>query len=906
MRAFAFAFSREAAGMELMDGRVFLGWDEPLLEKVLDWLWARREEMPGMCVVVPTAQAGRRLREGLAERGGCLAPRMVTPGYFLLTPEAAPASAEVLAWVEALEDVVDWSRYANLFPSPPGVDESSGWALPLAKSLSELERAMQESAVTLEWAARCLADSVESERWDELAALWRLKERRLADWGLMGRSRLLQNLVKEGVGERVVLAGVPDLPEAVRKRLSKADPIVLIGAPEEEAGNFDEVGRPEEKRWEERDLDWPDSGQVEVVADPHQQAECAVRAVAERKISSSDLALGSADDETAEELVRAFARHGWVVHNPAGGGIAGSRAWLSAWQAWLSKPDVACAIDLLGLKASVRLAGGQRAQRVRALSRARDEWLIRDREDLDRVIALDGRARESLEEASETLRKLENARRIFLSRPFGPAMKDVLEWVDREVDWPEVREWLVAMEKVMSVVKRDGVFWLNLLLDEVGDSVKPLAEGRAVDVQGWLELLHEPGRHLVVCGMNEGRVPSSPASDAWLTEGVRSTLGLTTDGRRAARDAYVFEAITRAREEDSVDVFLAKSSLGGDSLLPSRLLMRARGGELARRVKHLFQEVEPPDAGMSWTLDWKWNPPEARPMERLSVTAFSDYLVCPTRFYFHHVIRASSRDPERVEWNARDFGNVCHVVLENWANDSEAVDFSKSEALEAWLHEELDRVVAGRFGGKVPLAIRIQMEGLRQRLSWFAIKQACERASGWRVEAVEKDFQRSLGAVTLSGKVDRIDRHEDGRKRVLDYKTFAKLKDVEKEHRSKVTKATVFPEHLKEVEEVLCQDAKGKVMRWTNLQVPLYTWAIPDVTECGYFVLGSSEKQVGLSLWKEISSEDLESAVRCAKWVVEQVQSGVFGPPATKVKYDDYEILTAGRTMVEMMKGVQA
>ena len=41
------------------------------MEVLLDWLWERRNEMPGMLVVVPTAQSGRRLREGLAERGGC-------------------------------------------------------------------------------------------------------------------------------------------------------------------------------------------------------------------------------------------------------------------------------------------------------------------------------------------------------------------------------------------------------------------------------------------------------------------------------------------------------------------------------------------------------------------------------------------------------------------------------------------------------------------------------------------------------------------------------------------------------------------------------------------------------------------------------------------------------------------
>ena len=48
--------------------RVCLGWDRPFLLRAVEWLLARRDELPRMLVVVPTAQGGRRLREALAER----------------------------------------------------------------------------------------------------------------------------------------------------------------------------------------------------------------------------------------------------------------------------------------------------------------------------------------------------------------------------------------------------------------------------------------------------------------------------------------------------------------------------------------------------------------------------------------------------------------------------------------------------------------------------------------------------------------------------------------------------------------------------------------------------------------------------------------------------------------------
>ena len=49
--------------------------------------------------------------------------------------------------------------------------------------------------------------------------------------------------------------------------------------------------------------------------------------------------------------------------------------------------------------------------------------------------------------------------------------------------------------------------------------------------------------------------------------------------------------------------------------------------------------------------------------------------------------------------------------------------------------------------------------------------KAAERAAGWRTVQVEWAFRVPLGPLELRGKIDRIDRHPDGRVRVIDYKT---------------------------------------------------------------------------------------------------------------------------------------
>ena len=903
-----------------MPERFFLGWDRPFLGPLTEWLLARREELPGMLLVVTTAQGGRRLREALAEAAGALlAPKVVTPGYFLRTEDAAPESIELLAWVEMLEGIRDWETFETAFPLPPGEGEAPGWALGLARSLAGLRTSLQEDALTIADAARELSKTVEAERWQALAELEKRVERKLSQWGYASRSaRLARMRVAAPAGiRRIVFAGVPDFPGAVKKWLmhSPVPVTILIGAPDSEEAMFDELGRPRFKGsekdapgyWNERPVAWPDEGHgsVTLTADPRQQAGDALRLAAAAATPSDQLALGSADEQTAGELVRSFGRAGWRLHDPSHAPPSPLSTWLAAWRGYLSAPGAASAIDLLGLSQSGALTGGKRAQRVEALSMARDKWLARDRADLNaaKALTIREREREQLELAAETLEKLESTRGSFLREGFHRGMQRLMARIDPGGKQSgEVLAWLEATAALRERVDRDAGFWIDVLRATLPEPIALPPEDRVLDVQGWLELFHEPGPHLIVCGMNEGMVPGRASTDAWMPEGTRKLLELSHDASRAARDAYLLTAMIESRRKAGrVDLLLAKAGAGGEALLPSRLLLASPEEDLPARVTLLFREIEPPDSSLAWTLDeaWKWRPAPLVKDARINVTGFSDYLTCPFRFYLKHVAQMAEPEPERVEWNARDFGNIAHIVLERWALDEVANDYSKAEAIEAWVHASLDQVIEERFGNKVPLAVRIQRESLRQRLSWFARVQAVERVNGWRIEEVEKRFEVEIDGVTVVGRVDRIERHEDGRRRVLDYKTGASGSAVEIAHRTGVVASTKLPLHLENVPAILCTSADGKPKRWKNLQVPLYSAALADVDELGYFSLGATESEVKLSLWEGFSRADRDSAMDCAKWVIGKVRERVFWPPAEKADYDDYVSLGLGRSLNE-------
>jgi len=129
--------------------RTFLGWDGPVVEKVCRRLLPRDGTLPidlgHLLVVVPTRQAGRRLRQKLAETAAelgsaVLAPRVVQPSFFMQAdprpPNIAGPAAIKTAWVSVLVGA-DVTKLQGLFPVEPP-DAGFRWALRTGELIQRL------------------------------------------------------------------------------------------------------------------------------------------------------------------------------------------------------------------------------------------------------------------------------------------------------------------------------------------------------------------------------------------------------------------------------------------------------------------------------------------------------------------------------------------------------------------------------------------------------------------------------------------------------------------------------------------------------------------------------------------------------------------------------------------------
>lgn len=900
--------------------RHFLPWDRPLLPQAVAWLaegWQadRPLDLSRTLIVVPTRQSGRRLREALAtaaaERGqGVLAPRVVTPEVLLnldAPADTAPRLVSLLTWVETFL-AVSLEDYRAVFPVDPPV-RNFGWALRLAREFTRLQSALAEGGLGLaDVTARAGADFPEAARWEAMGRLEDLQASRLADLGLRDAQAVKIALARRPPAldfDRIVILATPDpMPLALEALAGQARRIpveVVIFAPAAEARHFDPWGRPlavsqpsdGAADWTKRELALPDfAGRVRLAADPDAQAE-ALAALARASLPlNGRLGLGVADPEVLAPLENALARAGLTAFNPEGRprrhdalyGLLAALAGLAAAPEFAAVTALARCPDILAwlrarlgpsfspaqMLAELDALHARHLPPTLAAARLHGAHFPAASAALEEIAAL----RATLvtgsfpANASAALAAIFSPRRV----EAGGTLADSAEC------WMTIlRETAHALATVPSVRPSLAEAWEWVLQEFAGTVVTAERPAEALDLLGWLELLWEDAPHLAVAGFNEGRVPDAVQGDVFLPEALRARLGLKTNAARLARDAYLLSALVASRPDGRVDLFYGKTTRVGDPLRPSRLLLACPEVELPARVEWLFQPLPPSRPGLPWSRAWRLRPRRVAPLKRISVTGLRDWLSCPFRFYLRHGLRMSAVDPGKAELDAGDFGTLLHVALQEMGTTFR--DCTDAAELTDFLLARFERAAAAQYGAELTLPLLVQFESARQRLRAVAAVEAKERADGWRTERVEWTFEIPLGPLTLRGKIDRLDRHPDGRVRVLDYKTGDTARAPAQTHLRPARR-----DEAARAEWNFWTDAAGKPRVWTDLQLPLYRRAVlaewGAAVTCGYFNLPKAAGETAVSPWTDYTPDLQAAAERCAEGVAAAVAAGTFWPPA--------------------------
>ncbi|HJT31210.1 MAG TPA: PD-(D/E)XK nuclease family protein, partial [Pirellulales bacterium] len=345
--------------------RIFLGWKQPALTSVADFLFERYASANEACfsdvvVALPGARATRRLLEVLVEeaerRSAALVPPcIVTLGHLPEELYDSPARmagplARQLAWAAALDDIAPnllcrltgeagaddegrepaqknaASRAANGRPvperkpperaSPRTTATLSSQRLGLAEVIERLHDDLAGHGLRFADAVACVErfDAAEAERWHALAAAQTAYESRLARLELSDLQLARLEAIRAGecrADRDIVLVGAADLPAVVARMLSDAmvaDRVTaLVYAPPELADRFDPLGNLLTDAWRDATLELREE-QLVVVDRPADQASAVVQAIADFKgrYAADQITVGVPDVEVVPYLERRF------------------------------------------------------------------------------------------------------------------------------------------------------------------------------------------------------------------------------------------------------------------------------------------------------------------------------------------------------------------------------------------------------------------------------------------------------------------------------------------------------------------------------------------------------------------------------------------------------------------------
>lgn len=906
--------------------RCFLGASSPALPAAARWLV---ESLPGgpaalgdALVVVPGGRAQRRLMEMLIEQAEGRAiepPTIVTLGGLArrLLPAGGPAVAgelaSLLAWASVLREA-EPAVLGALVPMAPGRDDWPGW-WSLGQRVLEATDALGAQLLSLQDAADRLSGSIDADRWFALAALDRRYHALLAERGLVDAHQARRDAIAKGACEHggpVVLVATADLQPVHERMLacldaSRSPVFSLVFADASDAEGFNAWGGLVGSYWSARPPRIADAG-LSFVDRPGDQAAAVLSVVGDwadadaDAVSADAITVGLGDAALVGPVARTLGFAGLPVRHAAGKPVSASR-------------------PALLLRALGAFADGLRFDSLAALLRHPDierhiaghadaptaSWLtLLDRYATDHLAARPAggwlgdpqtvRALDAVYQAAKSLLpEPVNAQRPLdaWAGPIGSALSAVYGGRRLSRHAEEDRPVVAALETIGIVLEQIGALddsqtphctfsqAVALVLDRVaGQSIPEPGGTPAIELVGFLELLLDDAPYLVVAGMNEQHVPEPPRHSALLPEGVAQALGLPGDAHRLARDGYALSAILGSRAASGVHLVAGRRSIEGDPLLPSRLLLGGGDDTLARRIGSFVEEQGDARAPAPTLLtpgkhDRFLIPRPVlpdRPITRLSVTAFRDYLACPYRFYLKHVLRLETLGDRALEMPAPRFGSLAHRALQALAS-RDAGTLEDAEAIASRLGSALDHAFTASFGHDPPIAARLQLEQLRYRLESFAPLQARMVREGWRITEHERAYETTVHVdgepFTIKGQVDRIDRHERGGLRVIDYKTSDQARSPEQTHRK----------------------TQRGVRVWTDLQLPLYLdllagHGVDRSTELGYLNLPKKTGDTSFvaAPWGE---DDLESARQTRDHVIRQVRAGVFWPPSGSPGYDD-------------------
>lgn len=282
----------------------------------------------------------------------------------------------------------------------------------------------------------------------------------------------------------------------------------------------------------------------------------------------------------------------------------------------------------------------------------------------------------------------------------------------------------------------------------------------------------------IIVGADAMHLPSPPSDTLFFANSVRRELGLPTREARARQQLRDFACLLLSCSQVVVSW---RTQIDGEVNLVSPWIQRL---QLAlRQDAGLVKEAVLPAHEASETIvtlagQRPQRPAPAAPSllpSHLSASGYQRLVSCPYQFFASRMLRLSEADELNEQPEKRDYGQWLHQILQRY--HEALTEQHTAPAERVVLMAKISDDVFDTVLGKQPAALGYAMRWKKHRTAYVQWANARE-SEGWQFALGEQEKKVTLnfvsGSMTLIGRLDRLDKHEDGRLAVLDYKTSEK------------------------------------------------------------------------------------------------------------------------------------
>ncbi len=308
------------------------------------------------------------------------------------------------------------------------------------------------------------------------------------------------------------------------------------------------------------------------------------------------------------------------------------------------------------------------------------------------------------------------------------------------------------------------------------------AEG--VQIMGVLETRNLDFDHVLVLSCNEGNMPRGINDSSFIPHNLRHAYGLTTADNKVAIYAYYFHRLLQRASD--ITLIYNNSTEDGKTGERSRFMLQMlvesghpigqyalQGGVSA--ALHQPVAIDKTPHVMQLLCD-------TFRRQMLTPTAINLYMRCPLQFYYRYVggLKEPNLPDDEQELDNRMFGNIFH----------EAADIIyrqlprniNKRMLEELLRQPatITRAVDEAFHKELPNLPQGGLHLINREVIIHYLRQLIRidiQLAPFTIIGLEYDVQQPLTipqlplTINIGGRIDRLDQMNDGRIRVIDYKT---------------------------------------------------------------------------------------------------------------------------------------